>query len=187
MNLADANSMTKIFLSAEWVKVIHPGTEPATTMKMRQYYASLNNPAHCSTCLNLNGCCFIRGICPEIPHHPNCHCYLNVIETPNLIVFCNLDKFTKYVFKKDESKKNLFTAWGYSIMDSEELKAEYEKQAQIAYLTGNYELGLLNEHGQRITIEIKLQRKDKDGYVIIQTGWMVYPFGEIQNTTPYTG
>ena len=38
-----------------------------------------------------------------------------------------------------------------------------------------------------MNIEIKLKRKDKDGYVTFRSGWMVYPNGRIVLTTPYGG
>lgn len=79
----------------------------------------------------------------------------------------------------------MFELWGYSIIDSEELQQEFIQQAEKAYSTGNYVLGRLDDFGQRIDIEIKLKRKDKEGYVTFQSGWMVYPNGKIYLITPY--
>ena len=50
---------------------------------------------------------------------------------------------------------------------------------------GDYELDRLDDYGQRINIEIKLKRKDKNEYVTFYSGWMVYPNGKIILTTPY--
>ena len=83
------------------------------------------------------------------------------------------------------SKKQLFELWGYSIIDSEELKNTIEKQAKLAYSVGDFELGILNEYGQRINIPITLKRKDKNEYITFRSGWMVYPNGKIVLTTPY--
>jgi hypothetical protein len=55
----------------------------------------------------------------------------------------------------------LFELWGYDIMDSEYLQQEFIKQARLAYLVGDYELGLLNEYGQRITLSSRLNEKIK--------------------------
>lgn len=74
---------------------------------------------------------------------------------------------------------------GYDIIDSQYLQQEFIKQARLSYSVGDYELGKLDKHGQRITIEIKLKRKDKEGYVAFKSGWMVYPNGKIILTTPY--
>lgn len=82
-------------------------------------------------------------------------------------------------------KKSCLNFGGYSIIDSEELQQEFIKQAERAYSIGDYELGKLNEYGQRITIKITLKRKDIDEYVTFQSGWMVYPNGKIILVTPY--
>jgi hypothetical protein len=70
-------------------------------------------------------------------------------------------------------------------MDSQYLQQEFTKQAKLAYSVGDYELGLLNEYGQRINIVIKLKRKNTNEYVSFVSGWMVYPNGKIILTTPY--
>ncbi len=70
-------------------------------------------------------------------------------------------------------------------MDSEFLQREFIRQAKFSYSVGDYELDRLDDYGQRINIEIRLKRKDKEGYVIFQSGWMVYPNGRIVLTTPY--
>lgn len=100
---------------------------------------------------------------------------------------CPIEKFTKYVFVPSliDDKKQLFELWGYDIMDSLYLQQEFIKQAKLAYSVGDYELGLLNEYGQRINIAITLKRKDKNEYVTFRSGWMVYPNGKIVLTTPY--
>ena len=95
-----------------------------------------------------------------------------------------IEKFNKYVFVSSliDDKKQLFELWGYYIMDSEYLRQEFIKQAKLADSVGDYELGLLNEYGQRISIVITLKRKE---YVTFRSGWMVYPNGKIVLTTPY--
>ena len=72
-------------------------------------------------------------------------------------------------------------------MDSQYLQQEFIKQAKLAYSIGDYELDRLDDDGQRINIEIRLKRKDKEGYVTFQSGWMVYPNGKIILNTPYGG
>ena len=66
-------------------------------------------------------------------------------------------------------------------------KKEFEKQALEKYIKGQYTLGKLDQYGQRITITIELQRKDKDETVSFLSGWMVAPDGEIRLTTPLGG
>ena len=72
-------------------------------------------------------------------------------------------------------------------MDSQYLQPEFIKQARISYSVGEYDLGKLNDFGQRIKIEITLKKKNKDEYVTFVSGWMVYPDGKIILTTPYGG
>ena len=86
---------------------------------------------------------------------------------------------------KIDDKSKLFMSWGYDIMDSAYLQQEFERQAMIAYSTGNYELNKLDKHGQRINIAIALEKKDNGENVIFQSGWMVYPDGRIVLVTPY--
>lgn len=84
-------------------------------------------------------------------------------------------------------KKQLFESWGYSIIDSQELKNEFERQAFIAYSVGDYALGKISSFGQSINIRITLKRKDKNETVTFLSVWMVYPNGRIVLTTPYGG
>lgn len=67
------------------------------------------------------------------------------------------------------------------------MKEEMEKQGLKKYIAGEYTLGKLNERGQRISIRVEIPRKDKGETVSFITGWMVYPNGYIQLTTPYGG
>ena len=53
--------------------------------------------------------------------------------------------------------------------------------------TQEFKLGKLNSNGQRISIRVTIPRKDKEENVSFTTGWMVYPNGYIQLTTPYGG
>ena len=96
-----------------------------------------------------------------------------------------IEKFTKYAFVPSliDDKKQLFELWGYDIMDSQYLQQEFECQAKLAYSVGDYELGKLDKHGQRIKIQIKIIRKNKEGFVSFQSGWMVYSNGRIALTT----
>lgn len=167
---------------------MHEGTKPAESNAEKSANVLIGTISkHCAMCLNLNGCCFVVDKCPPKPLHPNCHCY--TIDIPSITAKskCPIEKFTKYIFAEGNNKKQLFELWGYDIIDSQYLQQEFIKQAKLAYSVGNYELGKLDKHGQRINIEIKLKRKDKDGYVTFRSGWMVYPNGRIVLTTPYGG
>ena len=49
---------------------------------------------------------------------------------------------------------------GFSISDSDMLKAEMEKQAYYSYLSGEYVLDRLDPYGQRIDIIVKIMGKN---------------------------
>jgi len=129
---------------------------------------------------------------PEIPLHENCHCESIPVPKPiagsTAIAECDLKKFTSYIFHDsvlvNKGKKALFESWGYDIMYSEILQTEYIKQAQEKYASGEYELGKLDDFGQRINIEIILLTPNGK-LVNFMAGCMVYPDGQIKIATPY--
>lgn len=190
MNLQQANKYTRKLFSINWVKWVHEGTKAAESNAEKNTNVLVGAISkHCAMCLNLNLCCFVKEKCPEQPLHPNCHCYSIDIPLITAKAECPIEKFTKYVFVPSliDDKKQLFELWGYDIMDSQYLQQEFIKQAKLAYSVGNYELGLLNDFGQRIKIEITLKKKNKNEQVVFQSGWMVYPDGKIVLITPYGG
>jgi len=64
----------------------------------------------------------------------------------------------------------------------------YENTASLEkYISGDYEIGCLDEYGQRISIRVEIPRKDNEGIVSFITGWMARPDGHIQLATPYGG
>ena len=123
--------------------------------------------------------------------HPNCDCKLLNIKKPTneVVADCNITKFTDYIFGEkyvSNGKMELFKKLGFNKEDSEYLKQEFDKQAKESYLNGDYELGRLNEHGQRINITIKLKSKTRDSVSLV-TGWMIRPLGKITCNTPVGG
>lgn len=190
MNLRKANEYARKLFSTNWVKWVHEKTQPAESNAEKSTNVIKGTfSKHCAMCLNLNGCCFVANKCPPKPLHPNCHCYTIDILSITAKAECPIEKIRDYIFSelKSNGKKELFESWGYSIINSEEIKKEIEKQTQRAYSVGDYELGKLNDYGQRISIEITLKRLDKNERVSFLTGWMVYPNGRIVLTTPYGG
>ena len=187
-DLKRINDYARKMFSTNWVKWVHEGTKPADSSTEKSANALIGALSkHCAMCLNLNGCCFVKEKCPPKPLHTNCHCYTIDIPSITAIADCPIEKFAKYVFVSSliDDKRQLFELWGYDIMDSKYLQQEFIKQAKLSYSVGDYELGLLNEYGQRINIAITLNRKDNNGQVTFRSGWMVYPNGKIVLTTPY--
>ena len=150
---------------------------------------------HCEECLRLDGCWFQEEKAPPCPHHPFCHCTLDLI--PYAVVFGNVSvysdygKFDPYLFNttglQTHNKEKLFKEWGYTVDDARWLQAEIERQGRERYLSGQYELGKLNMFGQRINIRVTIPRKDGFGDISFVTGWMVKPNGQIKLNTPYGG
>ncbi len=148
--------------------------------------------AHCAICQVLNGCWFRDDNKPQMPQHPNCHCKRLFIDAPvpneTGRATCDIRKFTEYLFSDKYSwngKREMFWKLGFDIGDSAVMQSEFEKQAAERYCSGEYKLGLLNEKGQRINIEISLTKNGKKIKLI--TGWMVRPKGLITCNTPLGG
>lgn len=137
--------------------------------------------------------CYNTLLRPLVFVHENCHCKKEFIPPPisgvTAIAECDIDKFLKYIFNpdpvKNKGKKDLFESWGYDIMYSTWLQAEFIQQAQEKYAMGDYALGDLDLYGQKINIKIVLHRNDGKPSVSFTTGWMVYPKGKIRLVTPY--
>ena len=103
--------------------------------------------------MRLDGCWFQEEKAPPCPHHPFCHCTLDLI--PYAVVFGNVSvysdygKFDPYLFNttglQTHNKEKLFKEWGY-------------------------ELGKLNMFGQRINIRVTIPRKNGFGDISFVTG-----------------
>lgn len=183
-------NVISLFNNNDWVKWIHEGTSPAKTQinkELNLVYGAISN--HCAKCMNLNGCCFPRSKVPQRPLHPKCHCWLMPVSNIPFEANCDLRKFKEYAFIHSEhsDKKELFESLGYDIIDSQQVLEEYCRQAQEKYANGEFILHKLDAYGQRINIKITLQRKNGNGNVSFETGWMVYPDGEIKLTTVFAG
>ena len=147
---------------------------------------------HCPVCLKLDQCWFTDDKKPLLPQHPHCHCIVEPIPLSTVVNEANaeskIEKYSDYLFnpKYDyNGKRALFEAWGYSKIDSEMLLKELERQALEEYIRRDFELGKLDMYGQRINIQIELDRKDKEETVHFISGWMIYPAGKIKLNTPY--
>lgn len=143
---------------------------------------------HCKTCLALDKCWFDKHNMPELPQHEKCHCRAIRIAKPNAYLInaeCDIRKFTDYIFSDKyawNGKRELFESLGFDKNESQYLKDEFEAQAAKNYSEGNYKLNKLDEQGQRINIEIKMNKNNREIEFI--SGWMVKLKGRITNNTP---
>lgn len=150
---------------------------------------------HCPICLKLDKCWFVADNMPQLPQHPGCHCTAEKISNSQVKKKASATspygKFGDYLFNaanpKNKGKAQLFEGWGYSTAAIPWMIEEYERQALEKYIAGDYTLGILDEYGQRINIQITLQRKDEPGTLMFRTGWVAYPNGSIKLATPYGG
>ncbi len=148
---------------------------------------------HCRTCLKLHKCRFTKANMPMLPQHEFCHCTAVPKSTRTVqsraTAVCAYEKFAKYALDptnpRNGGKAAMFASWGYTAADSEWMMTEYRKQAREKYIAGEYVLGVLNMHGQRISIQIVLPRKNGIGTVTYTTGWLVEQSGRIRRITPY--
>ena len=186
------DTVLQIFDKDSWIQFIHEGLLPAYTNEEKGKNVDLAKLSkHCAICRNINGCCFPKNNMPNYPLHPNCHCFLVDIAKPKITADCREEKFSEYIFhpniEKNLGKKALFESWGYGTINIQYLIDEITRQAKEKYASGDFILGVLNGYGQRISIVTELEKKAGKGKVVFLTGWMVYPNGNIQLTTPYGG
>ena len=179
-----------------WVKWFHWGVPDEEGREREKTRNRLEGLGHCKPCTVLSGCYFVKSRLPKKKAegdgllHPHCDCKLNGIAKPNgkVMANCPIEKFTRYIFSDEEKyllngKRELFERLGFGKEDSEYLKMEFDVQAKQKYLNGDYEIGKLDEHGQRISITITVNSKTRKNIKLV-TGWMVYPLGKIVCTTP---
>lgn len=176
-----------------WVKWFHWGVPDEEGEKRESIRDNLEASGHCKPCTVLSGCYFVRSKLPKTEGggllHPKCDCRLNGIVKPSGIVkaYCAVGKFSGYVFSEKyahKGKLQLFKQLGFSIEDSERLKAEYESQAKKKYVNGEYIIrGLDAEYGQDINIVIDLISPTGRSVRFI-SGWKVHPLGLITCNTP---
>jgi len=107
-----------------------------------------------------------------------------------------IEKFRDYVLMPgaDGGKYQVFAGIGYSQEHAEQLVAIYEEQAADQYLQGNFSLGKKDHCGQRVTIEIVLERvllNSRGEQSILKSyllsGWMIVDAQTIKLNTPFAG
>lgn len=176
-----------------FVKWVHWGVSDEEGKEREEYRNRLEQLRHCKPCTALSGCYFVKSKLPNKKAkgdgllHPHCDCQLENIAKPTVKAYCDIGKFSGYVFSdkyKTNGKKALFESLGYTIEDSEFLKTEYETQAKQKYLNGDYIIrGLNPQYGQDINIVIELTTH-AGRQVSIISGWKVHPLGLITCNTP---
>lgn len=102
-----------------------------------------------------------------------------------------IEKFRDYIFKSGAThgKDRIFRSLGYGPEQAEELARIYREQAAVKYARGEYSLGVKDEYGQRIEIEIELRGVGNAAGQTshLKSGWMIQPDGNVRLNTPFTG
>lgn len=110
---------------------------------------------------------------------------------------CSPSKFSKReLIEIIEKKESVFQSClqnisvereslGCGNIDLRSLKEEFERQAKLAYRSGNYCLGEKNSYGQRVDIVIRLKNKETKETFSFVSGWIAYSNGELRLATPY--
>lgn len=186
-NLIKIDNKGNIFFN-QWYEWVHPCILNHPDWFREILRALMQLLGHCSKCTALSGCYFFADKIPSQPQHDNCDCMKKVISinivSNHIHAECDIRKFTEYIFKDDETskgKKELFESLGFDKDDAAYLQLEFCRQAEEQYLHGNYILKSLDECGQRIAIPITIKG------ITFYSGWMIYPEGKLQNTTPFGG
>lgn len=181
--------LSEVFKAAIW------GEQPPEAPKWNKWLHRNLSDNHCEECLMLHECWFEKEKTPKWPHHPFCHCVLEDLSYNEVLnnssADCPYSKFDPYLFDPDNfykhGKSYMLESWGYSVKDSQYLKDIIEEQGLEKYINGDYQLGLLDKHGQRISIRVEIPNKTHGGTASFVTGWMVRPNGQITLNTPYGG
>lgn len=143
------------------------------------------NTRTCKLCVALNHTLFKKKNQPGFAHS-YCKCEKPEVDLKKVTLDFPMKKITQYLLIHP-SKSKLFSSWGYTMENAQEVYDQIARHAEAGYQSGNYVLGRLNENGQRIEIKCTIPGKgDKANqtYSFI-TGWMVYPNGKLHNNTPY--
>lgn len=107
-----------------------------------------------------------------------------------------VEKFRDYIFKPGAThgKDSIFRSLGYNQQHSQRLVEIYEQQAAAKYSSGDFTLGLRDEYGQRVDIEIEIVviiLTESSEHIaetsFLRSGWMVQAEGGLRLNTPFSG
>ena len=138
----------------------------------------------CALCAALNDTVFKNDNKPEY-RHPHCKCKMKEYELTKVTFDFPMGKITRYLFV-NENKKAMMHSMGYTIADFAEIYKKIKAAAEKEFLSGRYVLKMLDEHGQRFTVNMILD--GKDGHAgerfACHVGCVAWPYGKIKIATP---
>jgi filamentous hemagglutinin len=107
------------------------------------------------------------------------------------VAIAPIEKFRDYIFKPGAThgKDHVFLSLGYDRSHSAALAILFERQAADRYAHQDFSIGRLDEHGQRVNIEIELPGVGEYTGLIsyLISGWIIRSNNSITLTTPFSG
>lgn len=137
----------------------------------------------CAICVAVNRTAYKpNAVCTY--EHAHCKCVYDNTHLSAHVDF-PISKITEYLFV-DVNKAKMMRSMGYSKEDSTALHKTLSAVIKKQYEDGNYELGTLDIHGQRVQINtVLLGKRDHKGEMFdCHIGCVLWPYGKIKVTTP---
>lgn len=138
----------------------------------------------CYKCVALNNTVFKNDNLPNY-WHKNCKCR----NRPTVLKQVKLDfpkkKITNYLFSND-NKRAMMHTMGYTAADGEEVYNLIAQAVKSKFMSGDYVLQDLNEHGQHFAIYVELDGKSlaSGKKFRCHAGCVAWPKGKIKIATP---
>ena len=138
----------------------------------------------CALCVALNDTVF-RNDNKPIYYHPYCKCKNKKYELKQVEFAFPIQKITGYLFVNG-NKKAMMRTMGYLPEDYNEIYDTIENEVENKFLSGDYKLKALNEHGQHFTINFILngKRDHAKEEFNCHIGCVAWSFGKIKIATP---
>ena len=138
----------------------------------------------CWKCVALNRTIFQKRKMPNF-FHKNCKCLHDFLRNVEITTIFPMKKITMYLFK-DKNKKAMMRSMGYIPDDAEVIYKYIDSYIKEKFISGNFDLQVLNRNGQHITMRILLDgaRDHMNEKFGCHIGCVVWPNGQIRVATP---
>lgn len=138
----------------------------------------------CAICVALNQTVFKNDNKPDYYHY-NCKCEEEPYDLINITQDFPMKKVTNYLFV-NKDKKAMMNSMGYFIEDSEYIYRFLQQVVREEFLKGNYKLKDLNQNGQHLEINFKINGARDHQHEIFKChiGCVAWPYGKIKVATP---
>ena len=138
----------------------------------------------CAICVALNQTVFKNDNKPDFYHY-NCKCEEEPYDLIDITQDFPLKKVTDYLFV-NKDKKAMMHSMGYQIEDSEYIYRFLQQIVKDEFLKGNYKLKDLNQNGQHLEINFKINGARDHQHEIFKChiGCVAWPYGKIKVATP---